>query len=230
MKVLTEFNKYSAHGPEFERLYKEGRYEEERVLMNKYEKVFIDKISKKLGVTYTVTGRENIPEKGPVLVVANHQSYGDILAIVEALGSFQTGFIAKSEFKKVGFLDKAIKNTRSMYIDRGDARAVIKSLQEAKDLFDKGYSLTIFPEGTRSRGPKMNPFKPGAFKFAQKGKVPVLPVSISYAYKLYEDTGSVKPCHMEVKIHPLVHFEQMDKREQVQAEKDIEALIKSAVK
>ena len=226
IKVFHEVGIFNKILPEVERLHAEGRYDEERTLINLHENILIDKLSNELKVTYTIKGKENIPAEGPILIVANHQSYGDVLAILKTFDNLQVGFIAKSEFKKIKVLKTGGAATRTIFIDRGNARETIKTLREAADLFDKGFSLTIFPEGTRSQGPEQGEFKAGAFKFAEKGKVPILPVSISYAYKLFEDNGTVKPCHMEITVHPLVHYEKMSKAEQRQANHEIEKIIK----
>ena len=111
-------------------------------------------------------------------------------------------------------LRDAIILTRSIFLDRGNPRAAVKAVGEVKDLLDKGFNMAIFPEGTRSQGHEMGEFKPGAFKFAEKGKVPVLPMTLDGSYKLFEEKGSYQPCHIKITIHPLVHLEEMSKEEQ----------------
>jgi len=92
-----------------------------------------------------------------------------------------------------------------------------------------GFNLLIFPEGTRSKGPEMGEFKAGAFKFAEKAKVPILPVTIDGSYRFFEEKGTWQPAHVKLTAHPLVHIEQMDKEAQKEAAKQIEATVKSAL-
>jgi len=63
-------------------------------------------------------------------------------------------------------------------IKRGQNREALKSLLAASEVLKNGRSVHIFPEGTRSVDGKLLPFKRGAFLVAQKGGVPVLPVTI----------------------------------------------------
>lgn len=110
-----------------------------------------------------------------------------------------------------------MNSTRSVFLKRGEPRAAINTLKETTELLNKGFSLRIFPEGTRSRSATPGEFKDGAFKFAQKAKVPVLPVTINDAYKLFEIDGSFHPCTISIKFHPVVHTEDMGRAEQKQA-------------
>jgi 1-acyl-sn-glycerol-3-phosphate acyltransferase len=229
LAVLSGMNNFTKQAPIFEKLRAEGKFEEERALILKGTSEFADKISRQIGIDFDIHGEENIPESGPLLIVANHQSYTDILAILYVIRKFQVGFIAKSEFTGFKPLAKAINYTRSIFIKRGDARAAIQTLNEAADLMKNGFSLVIFPEGTRSQSSEMGEFKPGSFKFAQKAKVPILPITLEGGYHFWEEKGSVNPCTIHVKVHPLVHFEEMDRKTQNQAHIQIEQTIRNGL-
>ena len=88
----------------------------------------------------------------------------------------------------------------------------------------------IFPEGTRSQCSEMGEFKAGSFKFAQKAKVPILPITLEGGYHFWEEKGTVQPCTVHVKIHPLVHFEEMDRKTQNNAHVEIENTIREGLK
>ena len=94
----------------------------------------------------------------------------------------------------------------------------------------EGLSLVIFPEGTRSQCSEMGEFKAGSFKFAQKAKVPILPITLEGGYHFWEEKGTVQPCTVHVKIHPLVHFEEMDRKTQNNAHVEIENTIREGLK
>ena len=213
-----------------ERLHSEGKYEEEREAIRQGQKKWIETTAERLNITFDVIGEENIPAEGPFMVYSNHQSFADIPAICRAFKDHcQMGFVAKEEWRKYKVLRDAIIYTRSIFLDRGNPRAAVRAVSEVKDLLDKGFNMSIFPEGTRSQRHEMGEFKPGAFKFAEKGKVPILPITLDGGYKLFEEKGSYQPCHIKITIHPLVHLEQMDKEQQKQAAVDIENTIKSAL-
>ena len=74
-----------------------------------------------------------------------------------------------------------------------------------------GQSVVIFPEGTRSKGPQMNEFKPGAFKPALKAGVPVVPFVINGTYKCFEEPGRLTKAPVTVTILPPVYPEEGEK-------------------
>ena len=221
--------KYNSLGPEFEKLRREERYDEERELIRKGQKEFSETVSDKLKIKIEVSGEENIPDT-PFMLYSNHQSFADIPAICYALRNHcQIGFVSKSEWKKYKILRDAINYTRSVFLDRGNPREAVKVIAETKDLLDKGFNMAIFPEGTRSKRHEMGDFKHGAFKFAEKAKVPVLPVTLDGGYKLFEEKGTYQPCTIKITIHPLVHLEEMDKKLQKEVPQQVEDTIKSAL-
>jgi 1-acyl-sn-glycerol-3-phosphate acyltransferase len=164
------------------------------------------------------------------MVYSNHQSYADVLAMIYLFRDHcQMGYVAKDEWRKVKTLARAILYTRSVFLVRGSSREAVRSIKEVSDLLAQGFNFVIFPEGTRSQSHEMAEFKMGAFKFAEKGKVPILPVTVDGGYHLIEETGSYQPTHINITVHPLVHIEEMDKHAQKEAQKEIEATIRSAL-
>ena len=211
-------------------LHEEGRYEEEKALIWAEQKQWIELVAERPAMTYEVTGEENIPEEGPFMIYSNHQSFADIPAILWLMKDHgQIGFVSKEEWRKYKVLYDAVTYTRSIFLSRDNPRDAIKAIGEAKELLGLGFNLAIFPEGTRSKGHQMGEFKPAAFKFAEKAKVPILPVTLDGGYHLFEETGSYQPCHTKITVHPLVHIENLDKHEQKHVATEIEATIRSAL-
>lgn len=168
-----------------DRLKAEGKTEEEKALIYQLEQEWSHMVLDRFGWTVEVEGAENLPAAGPVVVISNHQSYVDIPAIFSIM-PFQLGFVAKAELDKIPVFNKWILRIRGLLIDRGDARASLRTIAEGVELVKQGFSMAIFPEGTRSRGPEMGEFKAGSLKLATKAGCPVLPITISGSYKLYE--------------------------------------------
>lgn len=77
-----------------------------------------------------------------------------------------------------------------VFLDREDPRKAMTALNEAIDLVKKGYSLTIFPEGTRNKGTEgsLLEFKSGAFRVATKAKAPIVPLAITGSRDIMETT------------------------------------------
>ena len=76
---------------------------------------------------------------------------------------------------------------RSVFIERDDPRASLEAIKAGVDLIEKGFSLVIYPEGTRSKGPIPGPFMKGSLKLATKPGVPIVPVAINGAGLLFDD-------------------------------------------
>lgn len=222
---------YGDNISEIERLRASGDVAGEKEVIRLGQKKFIERTAPKLGLTFEVSGEENIPpDDMTYMVYANHQSLADVLAMIWLFRDHrQMGYVAKEEWRKYKVLYNAIEYTRSIFLKRGDSREAVKSIKEVADLLKAGFALVIFPEGTRSRCHEMGEFKAGAFKFAEKGKVPILPVTVDGGYKLFEEKGSYQPAHVKITVHPLVHIEQMSKAEQKEAAHQIEATIRSAL-
>lgn len=227
-----ETKRYVALRKDFLRLRKEGRLGEERELIWQSQKRWVENISKALGYTFEVFGEDNIPapEDGPFMIYSNHQSFADIPAALWLMKDHgQMGFVAKDDWRRFSILRDAIDYTRSIFLVRENPKEAVRALSEAKKILSQGFNMCIFPEGTRSKGPEMGEFKAGAFKFAEKAKVPILPVTISGSYKFFEEKGDWRPAHIKVTAHPLVHIEKMSREEQHGAAKQIEETIRSAL-
>ena len=228
--VLLAAHNYNRNIPEIEKLRAAGDIEGEKECIRLGQKKFIETIAPKIDLTFEVTGEENIPETNGFMVYSNHQSLADIFALIYLFRDrCQMGYVAKEEWRKYKIIANAILYTRSVFLTRGDSREAIKTIKEATELLKQGFNLVIFPEGTRSKSHEMAEFKGGAFKFAEKGKVPILPVTLDGGYKLLEEKGTYQPAHVKITVHPLVHIEEMDKHQQKEAAAEIEATIRSAL-
>lgn len=222
--------KFNRNTRTLEKLRAEGRLDEEKALIWKGQKEWIETVAAKGGLTYEVIGEENIPEGITYMVYSNHQSFADIFSMLWLFKDHgPISFVAKNEWRKYKAVANAIENTRSVFLVRDNPREAIKAINDAKEVLDLGFNLVIFPEGTRSKGHQMGEFKAAAFKFAEKAKVPILPVTLDGGYKLFEETGSYQPTHVKITVHPLVHIEEMSKQDQKKAAAEIEATIRNAL-
>jgi len=137
------------------------------------------------GCTATITGRENIPKKGGVCFVSNHDGYFDIILLLAYCGR-PFGFVAKKELVFVPFLNIWIFMLGGLFIDRGNVRKAIRTINNGVKRIKDGGGMLIFPEGHRSKGRGLLPFLPGALKLATMAESPIVPVAIAGSYNLYE--------------------------------------------
>lgn len=131
-----------------------------------------------------VTGRENIDKNRTYIIVANHQSLGDIVVAYQIKMQFK--WVAKQVLFKIPFIGWSLALTKHIRLDRGNFGSIKKVYREAAQWLRQGVSVFFFPEGTRSETPEIGVFRNGAFKLAIKEHVPILPV-------VFEGTGTAIP-------------------------------------
>ncbi|PKM84692.1 MAG: 1-acyl-sn-glycerol-3-phosphate acyltransferase [Firmicutes bacterium HGW-Firmicutes-11] len=197
----------------------------ERRDIRKAEDLFGDFLVKKAGIRLETTGQENVPE-GPVVFVSNHQSYWDIPVFFAAVKSKPFGFVAKSSLRKIPGFGNWIKDVRSVFIEREDARASLRAIEEGIGLIRQGFSLVIFPEGTRSRSDQMGEFKKGSLRLATKAGVPVVPVTLDGTYRAFEESGRIRPATIKVTIHKAIETKDLGKREAGELAEVVEEIIR----
>lgn len=130
------------------------------------------------GVKLVIKGRENLPNEGPSVYVGNHQSFFDIPLLLAAIPT-HTGFLAKTELKKVPILANWIEAIGSGFIERENDRGTLKVILNVADLLKKSrHSIVIFPEGTRSVDGKVDTYRAGGLKVATRSKAPIIPFAI----------------------------------------------------
>ena len=137
------------------------------------------------GIKITVSGLENIPKKQPVIFASNHQGAADILLCL-ALIPANFRFAIKKELFKIPIFGWALKKCGYFVIDRASLLSVLKMTQDFVGVLEKGGSILIFPEGTRSRNGALGPFKQASLLAAPKAGVPVVPIAISGSYSILQ--------------------------------------------
>lgn len=137
------------------------------------------------GTTLNVEGLDLVPPDVPVLYVANHRSYYDIVTCYTLVKN-NTGFIAKKEMKKFPCVQRWMGYINCQFLDRENVRQGLKTILTCIDLIKSGTSIFVFPEGTRSLGGEMIPFKEGTFKIATKTGCPIIPVAIDNTENIFE--------------------------------------------
>jgi len=117
------------------------------------------------------------PGRGAYVVVANHQSFLDIFLMCHLPREMK--WIAKRELFRIPWVGWSFYLSGDIPLDRGHTASALAVMARARRYLDRGMSVVIFPEGTRSPDGKLLPFKAGAFKLALEAGVPVLPIAIS---------------------------------------------------
>jgi 1-acyl-sn-glycerol-3-phosphate acyltransferase len=130
---------------------------------------------------FELLGKEKIDTRRAYVFCANHQSSGDIPVLFATMLPFK--FVSKHTNFRAPFLGWNMSLNRYVKLVRGDSSSAAAMIAECKGWLDRGVSVMMFPEGTRSRTGRMLPFKHGAFVLALQAKVPVVPIVVDGSFE-----------------------------------------------
>lgn len=164
------------------------------------------------GTKVIVLGEENIPKDTAVLYVGNHRSYYDIILTYVRVPR-PTGYVAKKEVKKFPLLSHWMCNLHCLFLDRKNIKEGFKTILAAIEKVKSGISICIFPEGTRNKvNDTFLPFHEGSFKIAEKGNVPIIPMTIVNSAAIFEDhIPKIKKATVVIEYGKPVYVNELDK-------------------
>jgi putative phosphoserine phosphatase/1-acylglycerol-3-phosphate O-acyltransferase len=170
-----------------------------RRAVNRAIEVWGDLGTRAAGIALDVEGREHLRLR-PAVFVFNHQSGVDPILVCALLRGDFVG-IAKQEIRRNPLLGPAFAFAGVVFVDRFDHDAAVRALAPAVAALRSGLAIAIAPEGTRSRGATLGPFKKGAFRLALAARVPVVPIVIRNARDvLPRGAWIMRPATVEVRV------------------------------
>jgi 1-acyl-sn-glycerol-3-phosphate acyltransferase len=125
---------------------------------------------------FEVRGTPPANPRNPYVVVANHESFADIVLL--SLMPWEMKWLSKVSIMKIPVFGWIMWLVRDVPVHRGRATSARAAMEECAVRLRGRVSVMIFPEGTRSRTAEMLPFKDGAFRLAIEAGVPVLPIAL----------------------------------------------------
>jgi len=130
-----------------------------------------------LGIPYRLVGAENIPAR-PAVVLCKHQSAWETFMLQEVFRD--TVFVWRNEIKYLPFFGWALASIPMIETDRSATKSSLKRLvEQGRDRLANGYTVIIFPEGTRSLPGSKNRYKGGGALLAVESGAPVVPVALN---------------------------------------------------
>lgn len=197
--------------PKAKSLMKKGLIKEKRIYINEVASGWAKNLVSLTGSSFEVIGLENIPMDRTVLFASNHQGNFDIPILLANIPK-SISFVAKQELRKLPMVSTWMELMECIFIDRKDLRQSLRAISEAIEILKSGQSMVIFPEGTRSKGKEMEPFKPGSLKLASRAAVPIIPVTIVGSYKILEaNNNRVKPAKVKIIFSPAIETADCEK-------------------
>ncbi|MCT1367474.1 MULTISPECIES: lysophospholipid acyltransferase family protein [Kocuria] len=172
----------------------------------------------KTGFRARVTGLENFPENGPVIVASNHRAFLDSV-IISAMMPRRVAFLAKAEYvNSPGMRGKLMKTLFDMIdiipVNRSDQSQRLKALEKGLERLEQGEVFGIYPEGTRSRDGYLYRGRIGVAWLAHKTGAPVVPIGLIGTEKL-QPPGSrlIRPVRFTVRVGKPMYFDRMGDRQ-----------------
>ncbi len=164
------------------------------------------------GTKVIAIGEENIPKDSAVLYVGNHRSYFDIVLTYVRVPR-PTGYVSKKEMLRWPLLNIWMKNLHCLFLDRENIKEGLKTILAGVEKVKSGISICIFPEGTRNKVPDtFLPFHEGSFKIAEKGNVPIIPMTIVNSAAVFEDHfPKIKKATVIIEYGKPIYIKDLDK-------------------
>jgi len=188
-----------------------GWFDKEKYYTGKLIKMWARWVIWSTGIQYEIDGLDNLNLDKQYIFMSNHESALDIVLGVAAIPS-NLVFLAKKELFRVPVFGWAMEAAGMIKIDRQNPEIARKSVSEAVEtLMHSSFSTLIYPEGTRSNGEELLPFKKGGFILAIRTQLPVVPITILGAGNvLPKGTLAIKKSHIKMIIDNPIPTLEMD--------------------
>ena len=203
-----------------------GWFDREKYYTGKLIKMWARWVIWSTGIQYEIDGLDNLNLDKQYIFMSNHESALDIVLGVAAIPS-NLVFLAKKELFRVPVFGWAMEAAGMIKIDRQNPEIARKSVSEAVEtLMHSSFSTLIYPEGTRSNGEELLPFKKGGFILAIRTQLPVVPITILGAGNvLPKGTLAIKKSHIKMIIDNPIPTLEMDINDKDQLLQDCRNII-----
>jgi 1-acyl-sn-glycerol-3-phosphate acyltransferase len=157
-------------------------------------------VSRCMGLTCSIYGADKVVPGTSYILTPNHQGNADILALVTIL-PLRFRWVIKRELLKIPMFGWALGATGAISLNRSDRQQAVRSLKDGVSKLAGGWSVLIYPEGTRTSDGNLQPFKKGAFMMAVQTGIPILPVTCNGAFKILpKKTIVFRPGHVTLTV------------------------------
>jgi 1-acyl-sn-glycerol-3-phosphate acyltransferase len=129
-----------------------------------------------------IYGKENVPEKGAVVLICNHQSFLDPLFCGIYIGR-PLFFLARHTLFEKRFLGRLISSVNTIPVRRGEAD--LSAMKTIIGKLKQGKGVCLFPEATRSKDGKIAALKPGFGLLCRRGNAAVVPAVVDGAFECW---------------------------------------------
>ncbi len=176
-------------------------------ILDPFIKVSLKLLFKVLFIKVKVEGEVDIDRSKTYLLMSNHVSLFDVPLLKAYIPVYFKGIEAHHQFKWP-FYGWLVTRLGTIPIERDNIYASMRSIKKANKLMNKGTSVAILPEGTRTLTGEMQPFKKMPFMLAKKAGVDIIPIGLSGLFKL-KPKGSwhITPSTITIKFGEVIKSE-----------------------
>jgi 1-acyl-sn-glycerol-3-phosphate acyltransferase len=164
-----------------------------------------------------VEGRERIRPDKTYVMVANHQSLLDILVLYGLFRPFK--WVSKIENFRIPFIGWNMYLADYVKLTRGRKGSITRMMRDCRAQLDKGCSIMMFPEGTRSPDGEMRRFRDGAFVMAYDAGIEVVPIALDGTHDALPKKGVLvkksEPTRIRVRVLEPISPDQVDSPEEM---------------
>jgi 1-acyl-sn-glycerol-3-phosphate acyltransferase len=158
--------------------------------------------------SYRAYGMENLPKKGGVLILSNHQSFLDPI-LLSLLLRRPMSYLARSELFKNPVFGRLIRALHAFPVEQG--RGDMGAMKETIRRLQEGHLLNIFPEGSRTENGQIGKIERGAALVIRRAHVPVIPVAIDGSFAAWPKGQKLpRPHRVKVLYGPALEVEGLD--------------------
>ena len=150
------------------------------------------------GCRLTIEGREKIQPGTAYVLVSNHQSIADIMALSLLAVPFK--WVSKKEVFRMPVVGWNMALNGYVNVDRGNLRTVAKTMDVCRNWLGRGVPLMMFPEGHRSPDGEMQEFHGGAFKLAVQAQCGVVPIVVDGTHGIFRGIRVTPPKRIIVRV------------------------------
>lgn len=177
-----------------------GFFDKDGSILHGFARTWAKLTMKSLLSPFTVIGMEQIDTSKPHVYAVNHASALDIPALYAFL-PFQFRIVHKKELWSYPIVGWHLKRSGQVCVDQQHPTRSVGQIKSALRTLKNGMPLVIFPEGGRTSDGKIQPFLPGAFFFAIKAQVDIVPIALRGMYELLPmNTYHIKPRPLEMRV------------------------------
>ncbi|MBQ9166160.1 MAG: 1-acyl-sn-glycerol-3-phosphate acyltransferase [Oscillospiraceae bacterium] len=182
---------------------------EDSPLYRKLAAVYISGLIRLLRIRIHTKGLEQIPTDGRFFLVSNHLFIADPAFLLHVFPRSQLSFVTKKENQKLPFVGPIMHKILCQPIDRNNDRASLKGILNCiKIIQEDKASVAIFPEGGTSKDGKLHHFRAGAFKIAQRTKVPVVVCTLQNTRPIFHNALRFRPTDVELHLVKVIQPEE----------------------